>query len=46
MDKCKSKRRLSGRRAKVLYETHSAAIQGDTLADEFPAFGVHLYELE
>ena len=33
-------------RAKVLYETHSVGKQGDTLADEFSAFGVHLYELE
>ncbi len=37
---------LSGRQAKVLYETHSATVQGDTLADKFPAFGVHLYQLE
>jgi hypothetical protein len=37
---------LSGRRAKVLHETHSAAVQANSLADEFPAFGVHLYLLE
>jgi hypothetical protein len=37
---------LVGRRAKVLYETHSAALQADTLADDFSPFAVHLYELE
>jgi hypothetical protein len=37
---------LSGRRVTTLYETYSAAIQGDTLADEFPAFGVHLHEIQ
>ena len=37
---------LSGRRAKVLYEEHAAEIKGDVLADDFSAFGVHLYELE
>jgi hypothetical protein len=35
-----------GRRAKVLFEAHSAAIQADTLADDFAPFAVHLYELE
>lgn len=37
---------LVGCRATVLYETHSAAIQADTLADDFAPFAVHLYELE
>ncbi len=37
---------LAGRRVKVLYETHPAVIQGDTLADEFIPFGTHLYELD
>ena len=37
---------LAGRQAKVLYETHSAAVEGDTLADDFSSFGVHLYELD
>jgi hypothetical protein len=36
---------LAGRQAKVLYETHSAAVEGDTLADDFSPFAVHLYEL-
>ena len=37
---------LTGRQAKVLYENHSAAVDGDTLADEFSPFAVHLYELD
>ena len=37
---------LAGRRAKVLYETHSAALEGDTLAADFAPFAVHLYELD
>jgi hypothetical protein len=37
---------LSGRRAKGLCDTDAVAIQGDTLADKFAAFGVYLYELE
>jgi hypothetical protein len=37
---------LAGRRAKALYETHTARVQDDSLADDFPAFGVHLYEIK
>ncbi len=37
---------LAGRRAKVLYESHPAVIEGDTLADDFSPFAVHLYELD
>ena len=37
---------LAGKRAQVLYETHKAAIEGDSLADEFGAFGVRVYKLE
>jgi hypothetical protein len=37
---------LAGRRAKVLYETHSAAIEGDSLTDDFAPFAVHLYALD
>jgi hypothetical protein len=37
---------LSGRRVTVLYETHSASLQGDSLADAFIPFGVHLYQLD
>jgi hypothetical protein len=37
---------LAGRQAKVLYETHSAAVEGDTLADDFSPFAVHLYALD
>ncbi len=37
---------LAGRRATVLYQTHSAAIEGSTLADDFPPLAVHLYALE
>jgi hypothetical protein len=36
---------LADRQAKVLYETHSATIEGDTLADDFAPFAVHLYEI-
>jgi hypothetical protein len=36
---------LAGRQAKVLYETHSAVMNADTLADDFSPFAVHLYEL-
>ncbi len=37
---------LSGRRVKVLYEAHSATLEGESLADDFAPFGVHVYELE
>jgi len=37
---------LAGRQATVLYEEHPARLQGESLADDFPAFGVHLYQLE
>jgi hypothetical protein len=37
---------LAGRQAKVLYEIRSATIEGDTLADDFAPFAVHLYELD
>ena len=34
---------LSGRQ-EVSYETHSAAVEANMLADDFSSFGVHLYE--
>jgi hypothetical protein len=37
---------LAGRRAKVLYESHTATVEGDTLTDDFPPFAVHIYELD
>ncbi len=37
---------LAGRQAKVLYEILATAVEGDTLADDFSPFGVHLYELD
>jgi hypothetical protein len=37
---------LTGRRAKLLYETHAATVEGNTLSDDFPPFAVHLYELD
>ena len=37
---------LAGRRAKLLYETHAATVEGNTLSGDFPPFGVHLYELD
>ena len=37
---------LADRRASVLYEAHTAALEGDTLADDFTPFAVHLYELD
>jgi hypothetical protein len=36
---------FKGRRAQVLYENHSAQMEGDSLSDEFPPFAVHIYEL-
>jgi hypothetical protein len=37
---------LAGRRTKLLYETHAATVEGNTLSDDFPPFAVHLYELD
>jgi hypothetical protein len=37
---------LSGKRAQVLYENHQAAVMGDSLADDFVPFGVHVYRLQ
>jgi hypothetical protein len=37
---------LAARRAKVLYETRSSVLEGNTLADDFTPFAVHLYELD
>ncbi|HOX56633.1 MAG TPA: hypothetical protein PLC99_07055 [Verrucomicrobiota bacterium] len=37
---------LASRQATVLYETHPAAVQADSLADVFSAFAVRVYELE
>jgi hypothetical protein len=37
---------LAGRQAKVRCETHSAVMNGDTLAADFAPFAVHLYELD
>jgi hypothetical protein len=37
---------FASKHAQVLYETHSATIEGDSLKDEFDAFGVHIYKIE
>ena len=37
---------LAGRKVKVLYENHSAAIAGETLADTFGSFAARVYRLE
>ena len=37
---------LSGKRAQVLYETCPAPIEGNSLAANFPPFGVHVYRIE
>jgi hypothetical protein len=36
---------IAGKRAEVLYENHSATVQGDSLPDEFGPLGVHVYKL-
>ncbi len=36
---------LKGKRAQVLYESHSTSVEGDTLTDDFVPFGVHIYLL-
>jgi hypothetical protein len=35
---------FKGRQAHVLYEDHTAQVEGDSLSDDFSPFGVHLYE--
>jgi hypothetical protein len=37
---------LAGKRAELLFESHPATIEGDSLRDEFTPFGVHVYELQ
>jgi hypothetical protein len=37
---------LQGKHVQVLYETHPAALQEDTLPADFGPFGVHLYRLD
>jgi len=37
---------LTGKRAQVLSEAHLAVVEGDSLADDFPPLGVHVYKLE
>jgi hypothetical protein len=37
---------LKGRRAEVMFESHSAAISGDSLTDQFEPYGVHVYRIE
>jgi hypothetical protein len=37
---------LTGKRAQVLYETRQVAVKGDSLTDDFTAFGVRVYKLE
>ncbi len=37
---------LMAKRAQVLYETHQAALEGDSLQDDFAPFGVHVYRVE
>jgi hypothetical protein len=37
---------LKSRRALALYETHAATIEGDSLADNFAPFAVHVYKLD
>jgi len=36
---------FKGRKARALFEEHAAAIEGDSLTDEFSGLGVHVYEL-
>ncbi len=37
---------LKDRKVQVLYESHPAQIDGDSLTDDFPAFGVHVYRFD
>jgi hypothetical protein len=37
---------FKGRSAKVLFEDHSATVDGDSLTDQFEPFGVHIYKIE
>ena len=37
---------LKGRRVEVMFETHTAAITGDSLADQFDPYAVHVYKIE
>jgi hypothetical protein len=37
---------LQGKKASVLFEKHAAKVEEDSLADDFPAYGVHVYKLE
>ncbi len=37
---------LKGKKVRVLYEEHPAAVDGDSIADEFMGFGVHVYEIQ
>jgi hypothetical protein len=37
---------LRARKATVLFEEHAAKVQGDSLADDFPAYAVHVYRFE
>lgn len=37
---------LGGKKVQVLYETRSLSVSGNSLADAFQAFDVHLYEIQ
>jgi hypothetical protein len=37
---------FAGKHALVLYETHSAVVEDDSLKDDFEPFGVHVYRFE
>ena len=37
---------LKGRHIQVLYETHPASIEGDSMSDEFAPLAVHVYQME
>ncbi len=37
---------LKGRKVQVLHETHQAEMEGNSVTDDFPAFGVHVYRFD
>lgn len=43
---CFSGAALKGRKVQVLYETHQLEMEGKSLTDDFPAFGVHVYRFD
>jgi hypothetical protein len=37
---------LRGKKATTLFEEHAAKVEGDSLADDFPGYAVHVYRFE